>query len=299
MLDMLRKRKRDIIDILLESDDDVVSDAGVKKDDPARDLQFGSAIHTDSETHGEITNKVAATSPRSVHSEQNTLEAMLEDIGLPGSPVRLDAWQSMLDTALDASASSSSTAAEVMASSSATVGTNGSAELTEAQLFDLIDPLLPKPKPAAEWWYSDEFWDNVNFYLSDVRGTDWCVLDFFDDAPRSWTEALDAATSYINDNVVDSGHEFKIGITECCRKRWENPSFGWKWDKSGQPWEVMVVLYAAPTSKPRVMYSTGAFEKELVREFARVEGCLNCRGTGGETPSEGSPHFVYVVVRRK
>lgn len=65
------------------------------------------------------------------------------------------------------------------------------------------------------------------------------------------------------------------------------------------PWKFMVLLYAAPTSKPKVPYSTGAFEKMLIREFARVDGCINRRGAGGECPSNGSPHFCYVIVREK
>ena len=268
-------------------------DEAVASSLPAQDLQFGPALFSDDIKNG------TTTPPRSIVSEQNSLEAMLDSMPEPRSPVCEDAFRSMPNTICEAMASSttvgksSSSAAAVDAMASCiTVGTTSSAAFTEAQLEDLIDPLLPEP---AEWWYSYEFWDNVNWHLRDVRDADWCILDFFDDAPRSWTKALNAATSFINDNVVDSQREFKIGITECCRIRWENDIFGWKWEGM----EIMVVLYAAPNSNKHVMYSTGAFEKELIREFARVEGCMNCRGTGGETPSMGSPHFAYVVVRKK
>lgn len=260
----------------------------------------GPAIYSDSNNNGKNVANGTTTVPRFIESEQHTLEAMLDDMIEPGSPVRVGAFQSMPNAALCSVASNitvgkSSSAALTEARLEdrvATVGTSSTAALTDAQLEDLIDPLLPEP---AEWWYSEEFWDNVNLSVGDVRDTDWCILDFFDDAPRSWNEALNAAASYINDNVVDIRHEFKIGITECCRKRWENIRCGWKWRK----FEVMIVLYAAPSSKPCCRYSTGAFEKELIREFARVNGCLNVRGTGGESPSMGSPHFAYVVVRRK
>ena len=261
----------------------------------------GPAISSDSNNNGTNVANGTTTVPRCIESEQHTLEAMLDDMIEPGSPVRVGAFQSMPNAARCSVASNISVGKNSSAALTearledrvATVGTSSTAALTtDAQLEDLIDPLLPEP---AEWWYSEKFWDKVNLQVGDVRDTDWCILDFFNDAPRSWNEALNAAASYINDNVVDIRHEFKIGITECCRKRWENTRCGWKWEN----FEVMIVLYAAPSSKPCCRYSTGAFEKALIREFARVNGCLNVRGSGGEGASMGSPHFAYVIVRSK
>ena len=73
--------------------------------------------------------------------------------------------------------------------------------------------------------------------------------------------------------------------------RWRNSEWGHEWDG----WSQMHLLYAAPTSKKHNAESTGNMEKYLISQFWRYEGCLNI-GAGGERASDGSPHFVYVVV---
>ena len=99
--------------------------------------------------------------------------------------------------------------------------------------------------------------------------------------------------------------EIKIGITDNPFVRWVNRGHGY--ERAG--WTMMYLLYAAPTSKVRVdpldsesrrrlkMESTGAMETELINRFHHYPQCINRAGGGGDCPSNGSPHFCYVVLR--
>ena len=71
----------------------------------------------------------------------------------------------------------------------------------------------------------------------------------------------------------------------------------------------MHVLYCAPTSKWRIKplddaitrqlkaESTGAMEIALIERFSSHPRCINREGGDGDCPSNGSPHFTYVVLR--
>ncbi len=101
---------------------------------------------------------------------------------------------------------------------------------------------------------------------------------------------------------------FKIGITEDLHKRWNNPKYGYRHDG----WERMLLLYAAPWSKWKIEpldspdtrtlkhESSGWMEIKLIETFAMeglCNGCVNKPGSGGESASDGKPHFTYVVVK--
>ena len=70
----------------------------------------------------------------------------------------------------------------------------------------------------------------------------------------------------------------------------------------------MHLLYAAPTSKVKydgpdekraqlVKESTGTMETDLITMWSGHERCINRKGGGGDCPSNGSPHFVYIALR--
>ena len=101
-----------------------------------------------------------------------------------------------------------------------------------------------------------------------------------------------------------SMHQFKIGITERPDLRW--PMY--KNSKDDIKWTTMFILYAAPTSKSAMCSSdstalqalkktsTGSMEKHLIRFFRGLfDNCVN-DAPGGERPSDGNPHFTYVVI---
>ena len=74
---------------------------------------------------------------------------------------------------------------------------------------------------------------------------------------------------------------FYIGISEAPDRRFE---------EHRATYDGMVVLLQAPNSR-----ISGAMERRLIAEF-RGTRCHNY-GVGGERPSFGSPHYVYVVYR--
>ena len=119
---------------------------------------------------------------------------------------------------------------------------------------------------------------------------------WFDDgylfvAPSDFTSNLRESSRYVKEHIVDNCHEFKIGITENPWRRWFKE--GWYRD---QGWEKMTMLYAAKSSKPRVCDSSGAMEIALIKALGDEVTCIN-KMKGGDCPSNGSPHFTYVVKR--
>ena len=97
--------------------------------------------------------------------------------------------------------------------------------------------------------------------------------------------AIDAILS----GAVDPYCDFKIGITEDPPKRKK------LYDNSGEPLTEMHLIYFAPTSKPRIAESTGQMERALISRFRGREGCLNS-APGGERPSDGCPHWLYLKL---
>ena len=114
------------------------------------------------------------------------------------------------------------------------------------------------------------------------------------DFPLTFEKNSAASSGFISSNVVGVCQEFKIGITEDPWSRWFRPDCGYCHDG----WHRMVIMYCAPSSKPKFWDSTGSMEKRLIAAFAgRANGCINRVGAGGEGASAGPPHFTYVVMR--
>jgi hypothetical protein len=151
--------------------------------------------------------------------------------------------------------------------------------------------------PALDTFFDD----GVDEILDYCTGKPWFDSSFFWHAPREFAANADAAIAFIIRNCIM--HQFKIGITERPDLRW--PLY--KKSTDHIKWTTMFLLYAAPISKSAMCSSdspslqalkktsTGAMEKHLIRFFNNFDGCVN-DAPGGERPSDGSPHFTYVVI---
>ena len=183
----------------------------------------------------------------------------------------------------------------------------------DSELTENEDPNFPTAQASAEdpqlhalHWSMDPQHDaDAERVLSRCMGEPWFSTDFFWDSPRGYHANYDAARVFINGRI-EHRYQFKIGITEDPHFRWFRPDCGYH-----GVFETMFILYSAATSKTKIHMcdssetrlrkreSSGAMEKRLIRFFANgtANGCLNREGAGGENPSNGTPHFVYVVVR--
>ena len=168
------------------------------------------------------------------------------------------------------------------------------------------DPNWPPEIPAGHqhWSAIAAFRQAVSDMLPGAR------CDWFSSEPLEFLDLTDFdkcasdAERFILSNVVGQYEYFKIGITENPYQRWVRSDCGY--ERSG--WNFMYVLYVAPTSKWKLepmdsektkalkSTSTGAMERLLVDRFMTFPDCIN-RQPGGECPSNGSPHFCYVVGR--
>lgn len=98
---------------------------------------------------------------------------------------------------------------------------------------------------------------------------------------------VDGAVDHVNRaiaGIAGRGRNFYVGISEDTGRRFEMHQ-----DTSPNTWQRMVVLVEAPSSR-----ATATIEQAVLRRWLDWPGCLNV-GTGGERPSAGSPHFVYVL----
>ncbi len=168
-----------------------------------------------------------------------------------------------------------------------------------------IPPVLLATSTPVHFSDDDHFWNAVAEHDFAAQQYSWYDSAWFWDAPSKFDEALPAASAFISNFICCRWDEFKIGITENIVRRWRDRGMGYQW----RGWDRMFLLYAAPTSKTRESVldsdeqkqlkreSTGAFETALIAEWGEHSFCLNQEGAGGECPSAGWPHFVYVVVR--
>ncbi len=172
------------------------------------------------------------------------------------------------------------------------------------------DPHMSEHPSKCHWSEDDQFWDSVERKLSRCFSEPWFSNVYFYTSPEKFQENLGESTYFIANQVDGRCDEFKIGITEDPWDRWWRTDCGYHLPQ--QNFHTMYLLYAAPTSKHKIekfdsaetkalkSESTGAMEISLISRFAgqAVHSiCLNREGAGGECPSNGSPHFVYVVVR--
>ena len=93
-------------------------------------------------------------------------------------------------------------------------------------------------------------------------------------------------------SIALGSRQFKIGICLDPKWRWFVCAGG-AYSKS---FTKMTLVYVAKSSKPKHSESTGNMEIAQIEKFRypRYPNCLN-EAPGGEMPSDGSPHFCYVV----
>lgn len=173
----------------------------------------------------------------------------------------------------------------------------------------------PYDSPAASagpvvedhWSHLENFKVAVNGVLSTSHKWPWLRHVLFRDQNflPDYQMSIDFAAEFIRVHVVGDCCHFKIGITEHPWQRWHREDCGYA--MSG--WRCMDLLYVAPISKWRInekwdsakvkslkATSTGSMERKLIAMFRDHPGCINTQ-PGGESASNGSPHFVYVVSR--
>ena len=88
---------------------------------------------------------------------------------------------------------------------------------------------------------------------------------------------------------------FYVGITEDPVRRWlERHGDDGRELAHCEKYIEMRVIWVAKSSR-----ETGRLEMQLIDEWNRSRSLLieNARGTGGERPSAGSPHYCYVCFR--
>jgi hypothetical protein len=175
----------------------------------------------------------------------------------------------------------------------------------DSQATDAEEPMKPDPPPLEtkrKHWFDDpDFWDGVSRALGQSFDEPWFDNSFFFTAfefkPWRFEACVDEILALIRDRFAD-GSTYKIGITENPYSRWWRPDCGYGHPKNHQHrFSKMMLVYAAPTSKPKHAESSGSMERELIK-YCNSEldsSCLNRPGGGGDCPSNGSPHFVYIV----
>jgi hypothetical protein len=181
-------------------------------------------------------------------------------------------------------------------------------ESFDSQLSQNEDPnghQCPHISDERHWSEDATFWKNVEDVLAICLHHLWFSNEFFYDAPVLFEQNKAASANFIR-KLLSEGEvtKFKIGITENPWQRWQLYCRDCKY----QRFRVMYILYAAPTSKWKATpydserrkelkrTSTGAMEIALIEEFEDYPECVNRKGAGGECASDGSPHFVYVVI---
>jgi hypothetical protein len=104
----------------------------------------------------------------------------------------------------------------------------------------------------------------------------------------SWDENQAVVANAIEQILSGSSiAEFKIGISVNVLARW---------DMYGSSYDDMHLLYFAKMSHPDKAESSGAMERAQIARFGHYHSCNNV-ARGGERPSAGYPHWVYLVTK--
>ena len=127
-----------------------------------------------------------------------------------------------------------------------------------------------------------------------------CLANMEKRPPHTMEEVFERVLRYVTDQVSsDQVETFMVGICERPDLRWEDPEIGGY--KPAQHFDEMYLLFASMTSKKKnhkwSHASTGLVETRLIDSFEGNGKMLNKPGTGGDKPSEGSPHFLYLVLQ--
>ena len=186
----------------------------------------------------------------------------------------------------------------------------------DSELTENYDPNVPAPSISCEadreddlhWSHSSSFKDAVADHLNGYKYYPAITCEGLAHMPlHSFEECFSRIVVYILQNICPACDQFKIGITE-------NAVVRYNLTYLGNEWGEMHVLYCAPTSKWNIhkymsderkmlmSTSTGTLESALIKQFrgesaAERHPQLYNRGAGGECPSNGSPHFLYVICR--
>ena len=151
----------------------------------------------------------------------------------------------------------------------------------------------PYTSPPCHFSKSCEFWDSVEKVVTSYMDDAWFSIDdrMFNDLNEDWDHNVSGVAIAINDIAIEA-REFKIGICVDPKWRWFVCAGG-AYSKS---FTKMTLVYVANSSKPKDRRSTGNMEIAQIEKFKSYVNCAN-RAPGGEMPSNGSPHFCYVVSR--
>lgn len=161
--------------------------------------------------------------------------------------------------------------------------------------------------PLPHWSWDPMFISNVESACEALKTKQWFVKEVFEMMDLTdFDRCVQVVINYVQPRVKHWA-SFKIGITENLKMRWYNQTFGYEREE----WTKLYLLYAAPTSKTSIKEwmnptlvdlrkaSTGSMEKQLIKSLKEQYGtrCKNKEGAGGECPSDGNPHFTYLVVQ--
>ena len=175
------------------------------------------------------------------------------------------------------------------------------------QLCEQITTTNPSiTSSPVHWSLEERFQQDVGGLLQRCRDQPWFAYKIKFAELVDFGRSLQWATEFIEANCQD-WCKFKIGITENPNRRWHDPVFGYNCEKTIL-WDYFAVIYTSPTSKRNIKLndkpnvkelkqtSTGMMETLLIRIFEELPNCINRKGSGADCPSEGSPHFCYVVA---
>mgnify|MGYP000594685715 CR=1 FL=1 len=172
-------------------------------------------------------------------------------------------------------------------------------EAWDSQATEDEDPNYPAPPPKRQrctsppchFTKSDEFWDSVEKVVTHYMDDAWfSIADrIFDNLSEDWDRSVSAVATAIKDIAIEA-REFKIGICVDPKWRWFVCAGG----EYSKRFTKMTLVYVAKSSKPHNRESTGNMEIAQIEKFKCYQHCLN-EAPGGEMPSDGSPHFCYVV----
>ena len=174
-------------------------------------------------------------------------------------------------------------------------------EAWDSQATEDEDPNYPAPPPKRQrctsppchFTKSDEFWGSVEKVVTHYMKDAWFSTadKTFDDLSEDWERNVSTVARAINSIALGS-RQFKIGICRDPKWRW----FVCNGGAYSKQFTKMTLVYVAPSSKPEHSESTGNMERAQISKF-KNESYPHCENIapGGEMPSDGSPHFCYVV----
>ena len=215
-----------------------------------------------------------------------------------------DPWQDSLIDALERDIEASSSHADQESLDSQLTQNENPNEPLAARLSECCASATTS---GVHWSLTEDFIDRVGQVLAGALHQPWFrIAQCFDVMDlRDFQGCVNHAIQWIEVNRAQWS-DYKIGITENPLRRWCNDDHGYAY-ATENTWNAMHIVYSAPTSKWKLhitetpesralkIVSTGAMERALIREFKGTQGCVN-RADGGDCPSDGVPHFVYVVA---